>query len=111
MLLFAVTGSFAQSSCQPAAENSALVFLPFSTSADEAPQLSCSKKGADTAVKAVKAEAAANTPALDCNPQKCEPCPLGCCEGFPDCRKAKAASLKKACSGPAEAALAARQSP
>ena len=111
MLLFVVTESFGQASCQQTAENSALVFLPFSTSADEAPQLSCSKKGADTAVKAVKAEAAANTPALDCNPQKCEPCPLGCCEGFPDCCKAKAASLKKACSGPAEAALAARQSP
>lgn len=114
-LLFAAAESFGQASCHSTAENSALVSLQFTSTADETPadaeKASCSKQSASVAVQAVKGEKAANAQALDCNPKDCEPCPLGCCAGFPGCCKAKAADAGMQGAKTAKAVSVARSYP
>ena len=101
-LFFATSSSFGQASCKPVSENSVLTFLKFGSTANDAPasaeRVCCSKQAASVSVKAVKVESAADAGVLNCDPEKCEPCPLSCCEGFPGCGKAKVAGDKAQCS-------------
>ena len=116
MLFFASVSSYGQASCHKTAENSALLYLLFSSPADETPtnagEASCSKQDVNATAKAVKGEGAANAQPANCNPKNCEPCPLGCCGGFPACCNAtKAADAGKQNTKAIEAAAVVRTEP